>query len=55
VLEQRERSARRIWAVQTSPGDDPAAYMAPGFRLAHQWLLRGYLRVWLYTSEPTGK
>lgn len=55
VLEQREHSARRIWAVQTRPGDDPATYLAPGFRLAHQWLLRGYLKVWLYTTEPAGQ
>jgi hypothetical protein len=41
--------------VQTRPGDDPATYLAPGFRLAHQWLLRGYLKVWLYTTEPTGQ
>jgi mannosyltransferase len=50
VLEQRERSVHRIWVVQMSPGDNPAAYLAPGFHLAHEWLLRGYLKVWLYTK-----
>ena len=49
VLERRERGVRRIWAVEMRPDDNPATYLAPGFRLAHQWKLDGYLKVWLYT------
>ena len=49
VLERRERDVRRIWAVEMQPADNPATYLAPGFRLAHQWKLDGYLKVWLYT------
>jgi mannosyltransferase len=52
VLERRERDVRRIWAVQMQPADNPATYLAPGFRLAHQWKLDGYLKVWLYTAGP---
>jgi mannosyltransferase len=51
VLDRREQGARRIWAVQMSAGDDPAAYLVAGFHLAHQWLLRGFLKVWLYTRQ----
>jgi mannosyltransferase len=55
VLQRREQTARRIWAVQMGPGGDPAAYLAPGFRLAHEWTLRGYLTIWLYTkARPVG-
>jgi mannosyltransferase len=49
VLERRERSVRRIWVVEMQPRENPAAYLAPGFRLAHLWKLGGYLKVWLYT------
>jgi mannosyltransferase len=52
VLERRERDVRRIWAVQMQPHDNPATYLAPGFHLAHQWKLDGYLKVWLYTAGP---
>ena len=48
VLERREESVRRIWIVPL-PGKGPAAYLAPGFRLAHEWKLRGYQAVLLYT------
>jgi mannosyltransferase len=55
VLQQREQTARRIWSVQMGPGGDPAAYLAPGFRLAHEWRLRGYQTIWLYTkARPVG-
>jgi mannosyltransferase len=47
VLEQREESVRRIWIVPL-PGQNPAAYLAPGFRLAHEWNLPGQ-QVLLYT------
>jgi mannosyltransferase len=49
VLERREESVSRIWIVPV-PGQDPAAYLAPGFRLAHEWKLRGYQPVLLYTK-----
>ena len=54
VLEQREQTARRIWAVQSGPGGDPAAYLAPGFRLAHEWTLGGYTKIWLFTKALSG-
>jgi mannosyltransferase len=47
VLRRREQSVRRIWIVPTR-GQNPAAYLAPGFRLAHEWNLRGYQAVLLY-------
>jgi len=47
VLERREESVRRIWIVPLA-GQNPAAYLAPGFRLAHQWNLPGQ-QVLLYT------
>lgn len=47
VLERREESVRRIWVVPLA-GQDPAAYLAPGFRLAHEWNLPGQ-PVLLYT------
>ena len=31
------------------PGRSPGAYLAPGFRLTHEWKLRGYQAVLLYT------
>ena len=48
VLERREQSVRRIWIVPV-PGRSPGAYLAPGFRLTHEWKLRGYQAVLLYT------
>ena len=55
VLQDREQTARRIWAVQIGPDAGPAAYLAPGFRLAHEWTLHGYLTIWLYTkARPVG-
>jgi hypothetical protein len=50
VLEQRERSVRRIWVVQMRGDRNAAAYLAPGFRLAHEWKVDGYLVVWLYAK-----
>jgi mannosyltransferase len=47
VLRRREESVHRIWIVP-APGQNPAAYLAPGFRLAHEWKLRGYQAVLLY-------
>ncbi len=47
VLERREEGVRRIWVVPV-PGQNPAAYLAPGFRLAHEWNLPGQ-QVLLYT------
>jgi len=49
VLERREEGVRRIWMVPEA-GRTPAGYLAPGFRLAHQWNLRGYQTVLLYTK-----
>ena len=49
VLERREESVRRIWLVPV-PGQNPAVYIASGFRLAHEWKLRGYQPVLLYTK-----
>jgi mannosyltransferase len=48
VLQRREESVRRIWILPV-PGTNPAPYLAPGFRLAHEWKLRGYQPVLLYT------
>jgi mannosyltransferase len=50
VLERREQSVRRIWVVPMRGGGNPAAYLAPGFRLAHEWKLGGYQVVLLYTN-----
>ena len=49
VLKRREESVRRIWIVPLT-GRNPAAYLAPRFRLAHEWKLRGYQPVLLYTK-----
>jgi mannosyltransferase len=55
VLDRREHWVRRIWVVQTAPGQGPAGYLAPGFRLAHEWRLAGgATAVWLYTIGPAG-
>ena len=41
--------------VQTIPGQSAAGYLAPGFRLAHEWRLAGGATgVWLYTKGPAG-
>jgi len=48
VVQRREESARRIWMVLEA-GRSPAGYLAPGFRLAHEWNLRGYQPVLLFT------
>jgi mannosyltransferase len=50
VLKKREESVHRIWIVPVTNGQNPAAYLAPGFRLAHEWKLRGYQVVLLYTK-----
>lgn len=49
VLERRERSVRRIWIVPMRGDRSPAAYLAPGFRFAHEWKVDGYQPVLLYT------
>jgi mannosyltransferase len=49
VLLRREEGVRRIWMV-LEQGQKPAGYVAPGFRLAHQWNLRGYQPVLLFTK-----
>jgi mannosyltransferase len=49
VLERREEDVSRIWIVPL-PGKNPAPYLAPGFRLAHEWKLGGYQTVLLYTK-----
>jgi hypothetical protein len=49
VLKWREESVHRIWIVPVTGGQNPAAYLAPGFRLTHEWKLRGYQPVLLYT------
>jgi hypothetical protein len=49
VLERREKGVRRIWIVPVTGGQNPAAYLAPGFRLTHERKLRGYQPVLLYT------
>ena len=55
VLDRREHWVRRIWVVQTIPGQSQAGYLAPGFRLAHEWRLAGgSTAVWLYTKGPAG-
>jgi mannosyltransferase len=48
VLLRREQSVRRIWMVP-EPGRGPAGYVAPGFRLAHEWNLHGDQVVLLFT------
>ena len=56
MLDRRECGVRRIWVVQTVPGQGPAGYLAPGFRLAHEWhLAGGATDVWLYTRGPAGE
>lgn len=38
VLIRRERGVRRIWAVEMGPArQNPASYLAPGFRLMREW------------------
>ena len=55
MLDRREHWVRRIWVAQTAPGQRPAGYLAPGFRLAHEWRLAGgATAVWLYTEGPAG-
>ena len=55
VLDRREHWVRRIWVVQTIPGQSQAGYLAPGFRLAHEWRLAGgATAVWLYAKGPAG-
>jgi mannosyltransferase len=53
VLFQRERGACRIWLVLTQGSRDPAAYLAPGFGLAHEWTPGGQV-VLLYTRPAAG-
>jgi mannosyltransferase len=50
VLQRREQSVRRIWMVPET-NRDPAGYLAPGFRLAHEWNLGGGQPVLLYTKS----
>jgi len=50
VLERREQSVARIWVVPMRGSGNPAAYLAPGFRLAHEWKVDGYQVVLLYTN-----
>ena len=50
VLKRREESVHRIWIVPVTDGQNPAAYLAAGFKLAHEWKLRGYQPVLLYTK-----
>jgi hypothetical protein len=50
VLERREQSVRRIWVVPMRGSGNPVAYLAPGFRLAHEWKVGGYQVVLLYTN-----
>jgi mannosyltransferase len=49
VLERRERSVGRIWVVPALGGQNPAAYLAPGFRPSREWNVGGSI-VWLYTK-----
>jgi mannosyltransferase len=49
VLKWREESVHRIWIVPVTGGQNPAAYLGPGFRLTREWKLRGYQPVLLYT------
>jgi mannosyltransferase len=49
VLYRREDGVRRFWIVPDA-GRSPAGYIAPGFRLAREWKLRGYQVVLLYTK-----
>jgi mannosyltransferase len=54
-LDQREQAAHRIWAVRMGQGGGPAGYLAPGFRLAHEWTLGGgYTTIWLFTKPLSG-
>jgi mannosyltransferase len=50
VLLQREQQVTRIWIVPERGGGNPASYLAPGFRLAHQWKLDGNQPVLLYVK-----
>jgi mannosyltransferase len=40
VLYQRERDVGRIWMLKLNNGN-PASYLAPGFRLEHEWSVDG--------------
>lgn len=58
VLLHRECQVRRIWAAEIGPHwRDPAADLAPGFRLTHQWQLYvSAMRLWLYQQAgPPGR
>ncbi len=56
VLDRRERGVRRVWVVQTAPGQGPAGCPVPGFRLAGQWpLAGGAAPVWLYAKARPGE
>jgi mannosyltransferase len=57
VLLHRECRVRRVWAVEIGPHwRNPAADLAPGFRLIHQWQpYVGAMRMWLYQrAGPPG-
>jgi mannosyltransferase len=57
VLLHRECRVRRVWAAEIGPHwRNPAADLAPGFRLIHQWQpYAGAMRLWLYQrADPPG-
>jgi mannosyltransferase len=58
VLLRRECQVRRVWAVEIGPHQrNPAADLAPGFRLTHLWQpYSGAMRLWLYQqADPPGQ
>lgn len=58
VLLRRECQVRRVWAAEIGPRwRDPAADLAPGFRLTHQWQPHvSAMRLWLYQQAgPPGR
>lgn len=57
VLIRRERGITRIWVIQTSPRwQNPAAYLAPGLRLARIWQPdHGQTWLALYQNAPAAR
>ena len=57
LLLRRECRVRRVWAAEIGPQwRNPAADLAPGFRLLRRWQTGGPMRLWLYQhAGPPGQ